>query len=43
MPAGDAESAQEAWDEAHHQQELTLQQIPPYEQHQYRATAKLLK
>jgi tetratricopeptide (TPR) repeat protein len=40
--AGDMESALEAWDEAHHVQELTLQQVPFYEQHQYRATAKLL-
>ncbi len=41
--AGDAESAQEAWQEAHHEQELTLQQIPFYEQHQYRATAEILQ
>jgi len=41
--AGDTESALEAWEEAHGQQELNLQQIPFYEQHQYRATAELLE
>jgi len=41
--AGDTESALEAWEEAHNQQELTLEQIPFYEQHQYHATAELLQ
>ena len=41
--AGDAESALEAWDEAHHQHELTLEQIPVYEQDQYRDLAKVLQ
>ncbi len=40
--AGDTESAQEAWKEAHQERELTLQQIPLYEHHQYHATAELL-
>ena len=38
--AGNAESAEEAWEQAHHEQELTLQQVPSYEQDQYRASAK---
>ena len=38
--AGDAESALEAWEEARHQRELTLEQIPFYEQAQYRAFAE---
>ena len=41
--AGDEESALEAWEEAHHKHELTVEQIPVYEQHQYRATAKLFQ
>ena len=41
--AGDTESAMEAWKEAHDQQELTLDQVPFYEQHQYRVTAELLQ
>jgi tetratricopeptide (TPR) repeat protein len=41
--AGDTESALEAWEQAHHEQELTLQQVPFYEQRQYRATAELLE
>lgn len=40
--AGDDESAEEAWNEAHREHELTLQQIPPYEQDQYRAFAETL-
>ncbi len=40
--AGDAESAEEAWDQAHGEQELTLQQIPSYEQDQYRAFREIL-
>ena len=40
--AGDAESAAEAWQEAHHDQALTLQQVPFYEQDQYRAAAEIL-
>ena len=40
--AGDEESALEAWDEARHQRELTLEQVPFYEQRQYRAFAELL-
>ncbi len=40
--AGDEESALEAWDEARHERELSLQQIPFYEQAQYRAFAELL-
>jgi tetratricopeptide (TPR) repeat protein len=40
--AGDAESAQEAWHEAHHKHELTLQQIPRYEQDQYHVLAEVL-
>ena len=39
--AGDAESAEEAWDEAHHEHNLTLEQIPSYEQDQYRAFAEV--
>ena len=35
--AGDEESALEAWEEARHERELSLQQIPFYEQAQYRA------
>ena len=41
--AGDEESALEAWEEAHHEHELILQQVPLYEQDQYRATAEFLQ